>query len=94
VSTLGSLSFWVDTGERAVRAFAQGLTVAWGLGLPFIGLSVPWNLALLAAGCFSLVTVVTCVASLMLPKADKDTGSFLAMPPYQLTRLRGWITHK
>jgi hypothetical protein len=81
---LTSTSFWIDTTERSVRAFGQGVLTSAGLGFADLGLSVPWHLTLIAGGVFSVLTCATCLASLIVPKADPDTGSFLAIPPYQL----------
>ena len=92
MSGLRSLSFWIDTGERGVRAYAQGVITAFSLGVPFLGgLSVPWRVALIAGAVYSALSVITCIASLVLPYSDRDTGSFLAIPPFQLLTLRGWV---
>lgn len=95
MSAIGSVSFWIDTTERTLRSFAQGILTAWGLSLPMIGgLNVPLHVALVAGACYSALTIVTCMGSLVIPKADKDTGSFLAIPPYQLIKLRSWVTRR
>lgn len=86
--SLTSASFWVDTGERAVRSFAQGVLSASGLGVAgqFVPahVSVPWLAALSFGGVLALVSVLTSLASITIPA----TGSFLAPPPSQALRLR------
>jgi hypothetical protein len=98
MSTIGSISFWIDTLERSVRAFSGGVLTAFGLGVAgshgLIGVSVPWPAALFAGGVYSGIAVLECLSSLAVPKADKDTGSFLAIPPYQMLRLRGWVNRR
>lgn len=93
MSTLGSVSFWIDTLERAIRSFAGGVVTIFSLGVADIGISVPLHVAFEGGGVYAMITVLTCIASLTFPKADKDTGSFLAIPPYQLGRIRGWFTN-
>lgn len=96
---LGSASFWIDTCERSVRAFAQGTLIALGLGAannvyPGVTLSVPWPAALIAGVSFSALTALTCLSSLTIPGADSNTGSFLKPPPDQLPKLHAWFEHR
>src|SRR5271170_4155160 len=91
VSALGNASFWLDTLERAVRSFAQGVLTASGIGLASVvtpdavlqslGVvipSIPWQADLLFGAANSLLSVLTSLSSLRVPGADHETGSFLA----------------
>ena len=107
MSTLGSVSFWIDVGERAVRSFAQGVLTASGVGVAgeltpaslsgALGVkmpSIPWQADLLFGVALAVVAVLTSLASLKIPNSDHDTGSFLPPAPEQLPKLQAFITQK
>ena len=61
MSKFANLQFWVDTGDRAVASFAQGLIGT--AGLDGIGIvSVDWLGVLSLAGSYALLSVLTSIA--------------------------------
>lgn len=61
MSKYGNRAFWVDTFDRAVASFAQGIIGA--AGLDGVGvLDVDWTQTLSLAGSMALLAVLTSVA--------------------------------
>lgn len=61
MSKYASKQFWVDTGDRVLSSFAQGLIGA--AGLDSVGvLDVEWLQVLSIAGSFALLSFLTSVA--------------------------------
>jgi hypothetical protein len=93
VVPLASASFWIDTGERAVRAFAQGTLTALGIGSAnhFVpDVSVPWPAAFAAGGIAAMMSVLMSLASIKVPGSDPDSGSFLPPPKVQAAKFKAW----
>lgn len=60
---MGSKSFWIDAGERAVRTFAQALLALFGAGVVDV-VHAPWGADLaIAAGAAGLSVLTSIVAS-------------------------------
>lgn len=53
--------FWVDTGERAVRTFAQALVAAITAGLVVTDIA-QWKAALIASGFAAVLSVLMSLA--------------------------------
>jgi hypothetical protein len=84
-------SFWIDLGERTLRAFAQGALGGFGVGatvLPVTGL--PWMLALQMGGSMAVLCFLTGLAGGWT--GDKQTASFLP-PPDQTPQLMRALAH-
>lgn len=54
-------AFWVATGERAVKTFAQSLIALFAAGVTI--LSIDWRQAVAVAGTAALLSVLSSVAS-------------------------------
>ena len=90
---LGSASFWVDLGERTVRAFAQGCLVGLGVGTAVLPVqTLPWLFAAEIGGTQAALTVLTGLAALKV--GDRLTASFLPSPPGNAAAVKAVFTHK
>ena len=61
MSKFANKQFWVDTFDRAVASFAQGILGAAGLDTVGV-LEVDWNQVVSLAGSYALLSVLTSVA--------------------------------
>lgn len=60
-SKFASKTFWVDTADRAIASFAQGILGSAGLDTTGI-VDVGWGGVLSLAGSYALLSVLTAVA--------------------------------
>lgn len=76
------VSFWVDLGERTLRAFAQGVLATWTMLQIHVapGVELPWLFMLQGGGVYAVYTLITGLAGMKI--GDSYTASFLPAPEH------------
>lgn len=83
-------AFWIDLGERTLRAFAQGFLAALTLkgfsaAVPIA--DMPWLLAVELGASTAIMCLITGLTS--IPVGDKNTASFLPPADQTVEKLKG-----
>jgi hypothetical protein len=87
MSSLTKPSFWIDLGERTVRAFAQGAVAVLAINAATTPITaLPWITAAAVGASAAVIAVISGIASVAVPGSDPATASFLP-PPEQTPAL-------
>lgn len=72
-------TFWLDTAERAIKTFVQGLLAYFTAGAVDV-VSADWGEALTVAGTATLLSVLTSLLSLKLGKSGTASATDVVVP--------------
>jgi len=76
--------FWIATGERAVKTFAQSLVALFAAGVTI--LNIDWQQGLAVAATAAVVSVLTSVASVRLGQFEGPSlaGEAVVEPVFEI----------
>jgi hypothetical protein len=87
-------AYWIDVGERTLRAFATGVVSAFTLlevgAVP--GAHMSWQYLLISGGMYGGYTLLTCLAAMKV--GDQSAASFLSPPDKKVPALKALFARR